>query len=91
MYRHGPLALVGLLLLLGWGGWAQSRFSQGLVERRGSWWSGVVRRQTTRVLLLLLELWDIWRLLLELRHHLLLGRVHHPPSTSSTHWRILMM
>lgn len=85
MYRHGPRALVGLLLL-GWGGWTQARFTQGRVERRSPRRSGVVRRQTTRVLLLL----DIGRLLLELRHHLLLRRVHHPPSTSSTHLLKLM-
>lgn len=88
LYRHGPLALAGLLLLLGWGCWTESRFAQGLVQRRGSRWSGVVWRQTTRVLLL--ELLDIGRLLLELRHHLLLRRVHHPHSTSTTHWLKLM-
>lgn len=86
MYRHGPRALVGLLLL-GWGGWTQAGFTQGLVERRSPRRSGVVRRQTTRMLLLLL---DIGRLVLELRHHLLLRRVHHPPSTSSTHLLKLM-
>lgn len=72
LHRHGPLALVGLLLLLRWGGRSQSRFTQRLVEWRGSWWSGGIWRQTTSMLLLL-ELLDVGRLLLlELRHHLLL-------------------
>lgn len=40
--------------------------------------------------MLLLELLDIWGLLLELRHHLLLRRVHHRPSSSSRHRLELM-
>lgn len=82
---HGALTRVGLLL---WrGGWAQTGFTQGLVEGRGSWRSGGVGGQTSWVLHLL----DIWRLalllLLELLldHLLLLRRVHHSPSPLLLH------
>lgn len=76
---HGPLALIGWWLLLRRGCWTHSRFPKGLMKRRDSSWSGVVGRQTTRMLLLL-ELLEIWWLLLKLRYHLLLRRIHHPPS-----------
>lgn len=79
--RHGPLALVGLLLLRR-SGRTHARFAQGLMSPRQP---GVVWGQATWMLLL-----DIGKLLLELRHHLLLRRVHHPPSTCSNHLLKLM-